>query len=81
MMSSSTDKLKCICPNGMYLDGVLGVVDGGRLPCGDYEDPDVQSEYFEGYIASVDVTNIPLFKFLGTVINTEINFPGSWNEN
>lgn len=40
------------------LDGVFGVVDGGRWACEDYTEVGIQNDYYEGYTCSVEVTNL-----------------------
>lgn len=56
------------------------VLDGGRLPCADHDDRDVQNLYYEGYTFNVQVTSLLVFNFFGKFMHAEVNFPGSWND-
>ena len=60
--------------------GVFAVTDGGRMPCVDYTDQDLQNAYNEGYIQSVEVTNLFVWNFYGEIIHAAVNNPGSWHD-
>lgn len=79
-MDESYELLKNNRENGVLLPDVFGVVDGGRMPCADYEDQDLQNGYYEGYTGSVEVTSIFVFNFRGEIIHAGVNFPGSWHD-
>lgn len=57
-MAKSAGFLKEIRPNDPILSNIFGVLEGGRLPCADYVNADVQNAYYEGYTTSVEVTNL-----------------------
>lgn len=42
-MEDSAKWLKENRPNGQTLFDIFGVIDGGRLPCADYTDSDIQN--------------------------------------
>lgn len=66
--------------NGAIFRGVFGVVDGGRLPCADYVDSDLQNAYYVGYTTCVDVPNLLVFNCAKEVIHAAMDFPGSWHD-
>lgn len=80
-MKESTELLQQNREFGHLLKGVFAVVDGGRMPCADYEDPDMQNAYYEGYTCSVEVTNLFVYNFKGELIHAAVNYPGSWHDN
>ena len=47
-MAESANLLTKNWRNGLALNGVLGVFDGARMPCRDYNDENVQNAFFEG---------------------------------
>lgn len=59
---------------------MLEVLDGGRFPCSDYINCDIQNSYYEGYTTSVEVTNLFVYNFKGDLIHAALNFPGSWHD-
>lgn len=67
-------------PQGHIIRGIFAVVDGGHLPCEDYEEADLQSTNYEGYTGKVEVIKLLVFNFPGEVIHTCRN-PGCWNDN
>lgn len=79
-MKESTQLLQENREFGHLLKGVFAVVDGGRMPCADYNDPDLQNAYYEGYTCSVEVTNLFVFNFMGELIHAAINYPASWHD-
>lgn len=79
-MKDSSDNLTNNRPNGQLMRGIFGVVDGGRLPCADYDNSDLQNAYYEGYTGNVEVTNLLVFNFFGEVIHAAVNYPGSWHD-
>lgn len=79
-MKESSELLKLNRENGQYLNNVFGVVDGGRMPCADYTDVDMQNAYYEGYTTNVEVTNLLVYNFKGELIHAALNFPGSWHD-
>lgn len=79
-MKASSDNLVKNRPNGRLLKGIFAVVDGGRLPCADYNDVNVQNAFYESYTCNVEVTNIFVFNFFGEVIHAGVNYPGSWHD-
>ena len=68
-------------PQWHLLRGVFGVVDGGRMPCAHYVDPELQNAFFEGFTQNEEVTNLLVFNFFGELIHAAVNFPGSWHDN
>ena len=66
--------------NGLLLTGVFAVTDGGRMPCADYTDCNLQNAYFEGFTQAVEATNLFVFNFFGELIHAAINYPGSWHD-
>lgn len=79
-MDQSYNLLKMNRENGKLLPDVFGVMDGGRFPCADYSNKDVQNAYYEGYTGNVEVTNIFVFNFYGEIIHAGVNYPGSWHD-
>lgn len=79
-MIQSNNLLKENRQNGRVLDGIFAVVDGGRIPCAEYTDKDLQNAYYEGYTQSVEVTNLFVWNFKGEIIHAGVNFPGSWHD-
>eukprot|EP00171_Calliarthron_tuberculosum_P005428 IDg5428t1 len=77
---ASNQKLMANRPNGRLMKGIFAVVDGGRIPCADYVDADMQNAYYEGYTGNVEVTNLLVFNFFGEIIHAGVNFPGSWHD-
>ena len=65
---------------GPLLKGVFAVTDGGRMPCADYTEPNLQNAYYEGFTQSVEVTNLFVWNFYGEIIHAGVNFPGSWHD-
>ena len=65
---------------GPYLKGVFAVPDGGRMPCADYTDTNLQNAYFEGFTQGVEVTNLFVWNFYGEIVHAGVNFPGSWHD-
>ena len=66
--------------HGRLLQGVFGITDGGRMPCADYTDLDLQNAHFEGFTQNVEVTNLFLWSFFGEIIQAAVNYPGSWQD-
>lgn len=79
-MKESAELLSKNRRNGSLLQKIFGVLDGGRLPCADYTDSDVQNAFYEGYTTSVEVTNLFAFNFKGELIHAAVNFPGSYHD-
>ena len=63
-----------------FLKGVFAVTDGGRMPCADYTDTNLQNAYFEGYTQNVEVTNLFVWNFFGEIVHAAVNYPGSWHD-
>lgn len=53
----------------MLIPDVFGVIDGGRMPCADYDDPYLQNCFYEGYNRNVKVTKILVFNFYSEIIH------------
>lgn len=66
--------------NEQHLKGIFAVTDGGRMPCADSKDNNMQNAYIEGFTQGVDVTNLLGYNFFGKLIHTAVNFLGSWHE-
>ena len=66
--------------SGHWLKGVFAITDGGRMPCADYIDQDLQNAYFEGFTQGVEVMNLFVFNFFGELIHAAVNYPGSWHD-
>jgi len=79
-MKASSDLLVRNRELGPLLSGCFGVLDGGRMPCANSGDADVQNAYWEGFTQAQEVTNLFAFNFLGEIIHAGINFPGSWHD-
>jgi len=79
-MEKSSSLLHCNRVNGRLLEGVFGITDGGRMPCADYTEPNLQNAYLEGFTQSVEVTNLLVFNFFGELIHAAVNYPGSWHD-
>lgn len=79
-MVRSSELLSCHRGYNDVLKGVFAIMDGGRLPCADYCDPDTQNAYYEGYTTNIEVTNLLVFDFFGQIIHAGVNFPGSWHD-
>ena len=62
---------------GHLLQGVFGVMDGGRIMCSYYKDEAPQNGYYEGFTQNVEVTNLFVFNFFGELIHAGINYPGA----
>ena len=62
------------------LQGVFAITDGGRMPCADDTDIDLQNAYFEGFTQNVEVTNLFVWNFFGEIIHAAVNYPGSWHD-
>lgn len=80
-MKASTALLENYRAFGGLLKGVFAAVDGGRLPCADYIDRNLQNAFYEGYKQSVEVTNLFVWSLFGEIIHTGIKFPGSCHDN
>lgn len=79
-MKASASLLENNRINGGLLQGIFAVTDGGRMPCADYTDTNLQNAYFEGFTQGVEVTNLFVFNFFGELIHAAINYPGSWHD-
>lgn len=79
-MDASNQILKRNHACGELLEGLFGVMDGGRMPCADYIDVDTQNAYYEGYSQNVEVTNLFVWNCFGEIIHAGLNFPGSWHD-
>lgn len=79
-MHASAELLRRNRGNGFLLNGVFAVVDGGRMPCADYINRDLQNAYYEGYTQKVEVTNLFVWNFFGEIIHAAVNYPGSWHD-
>ena len=79
-MRNSASLLTRNRPYGRLLSGVFAVMDGGRMPCASYSDPDVQNAFWEGYTQAHEVTNLFVWNFYGELIFAAVNFPGSWHD-
>lgn len=79
-MQESAQLLQDNRPNGALLRGVFGVIDGGRFPCADYVDNDVQNAFYEGYTCTVNVTNLLVYNFKGEIIHAAVNYPGTCHD-
>lgn len=79
-MNESANLLRNNRKNGKVLKNVFGVIDGGRMLCADYEHPDLQNAYYEGYTGNVEVTCMFVFNFFGEIIHAGVNYPGSWHD-
>ena len=66
--------------DGPLLKGIFAVTDGGRMPCADYTDVDIQNAYFDGITQGVEVTNLFVWNLYGELIHAAVNFPGSWHD-
>lgn len=66
--------------HGRLLRGVFAIMDGGKMPCSEYLDTDLQNAFFEGYTEQVEVTILFVWNFRGELIHAAINFPGSWHD-
>lgn len=78
-MDDSYQLLKKNRENVHLLPDVFCVIHGGRMPCADYEDKDLQNAFYEGYTGNLEVTNIFVFNFRGEIIHSGVKFPGSWH--
>lgn len=67
-------------PNRNVIRGFFAAMDGGRLPCADYTEGDVQNAYYKGYTISVEVTNFLVYDFHGAIIHAGFNLPCSWHD-
>lgn len=67
--------------NGHLLNGVFGVVDGGRLLCADYEDIDIKNDFYEDYTSRVEITNVLVYNSKSDLIHAAVNYPRSWHQN
>lgn len=65
---------------GPLMKGEFAVTDGGRMPCADYTDPNMQNAYFEGFTQGVEATNLFVWNVFGELIHAAVNFPGSWHD-
>lgn len=79
-MQESNQLLMDTREHGHLLRGVFAVVDGGRMPCADYTDPNIQNAYYEGYTCCVEITNLFVYNFKGEIIHAGLNYPGSWHD-
>ena len=79
-MEASSSLLQSNRVYGPFLKGVFAVTDGGRMPCADYTDKNLQNAYYEGYTQNVEVTNLFVWNFFGEIIHAAVNYPGSWHD-
>lgn len=63
-----------------FSQDIFGITDGGRFPCADYINLNVQNAFSEGYTQRAEVTNVFVFNFKGELIFAAINFPGTWHD-
>lgn len=76
-----TQLLQLNFPNGHLLRKIFAVVDGWRFPCSQIRRSICsKNEYYEGYTANVDVSNLFFFNFYGELIHAAVKFQGSWHE-
>ena len=57
-MHASASLLQQNWTYGPIFRGVFAVTDGGRMPCAEYNDRDLQNAYFEEVTQDVEVTNL-----------------------
>lgn len=62
-MDKSYELLRLNPENGALQPILFGVIDGGRIPCADYNYQDLKNAYYEGCTGNVEVTNIFAFNF------------------
>lgn len=65
---------------GPLLKGVFALTDGGRMPCADYTNLDLQNAYFGNFAQNVGVTKLFVWNFLGEFIHAAVNYANSWHE-
>ena len=63
-MEASSALLEQNRVHGLFLRGVFAITDGGRMPCAEYTDLDLQNAYFEGFTQNVEVTKFVCMELL-----------------
>ena len=59
-MEQSANLLRHNREHGHVLEGVFAVLDGARMPCATYEDPNLNNAFWEGFTQQHEVTNLCL---------------------
>lgn len=80
----------CMCESSLLLErnrenghiflGVFGIMDGGRMPCAAYTNPDLQNAFWERCTQVHEVTNLFVWNLFGEIIHTALNMPGDWHD-
>ena len=63
-MRASTALLEQNRIQSRLFQGVFGITDGGRMPCADFKDLNLQNAYFQGFTQNVKITNFFVRKLL-----------------
>lgn len=79
-MQASCDNLMRNSPSGSLMNGIVEVVDGGRLPWPIYDDTDMRNLYYEGYTCIAKVTDLFVFNFFVNILHAGANFPSGWHD-
>ena len=64
-MRDSARLLQCNRQQGHILTGVFAVLEGSRMPCATYTEPDFQNAFWEGFTQCDEVTNLFVWNFYG----------------
>lgn len=73
-MKASSDNLVHNRPNRRLMKGFFAVVQGGWLPCADYNEANMKNTYYEVYTRNVEEAKIFAFCFFGDIIHAGVNF-------